>query len=70
LFLENLAAHLFLTLAGLFLVLTFRKQVPMPLQASPPQSEHRHRLPAVHFVRNRAVLGGVHHEYWLEKAAA
>jgi putative transposase len=44
--------------------------IPVPLQAPPPQSEHRHRLPAGHVVRSRPVLGGLHHEYWLERVAA
>jgi putative transposase len=44
--------------------------IPGPLQAPPPQSEHRHRLPAGHVVRSRPVLGGLHHEYSLEKVAA
>ncbi|MEO8660243.1 MAG: integrase core domain-containing protein [Bryobacteraceae bacterium] len=43
---------------------------PVPLQAPPPQSEYRHRLPAGHVLRSRRVLGGLHHEYWLEKMAA
>jgi hypothetical protein len=44
--------------------------IPVPSQASPPQSEHRHRLPTGHVVGSRAVLGGLHHEDWLEKVAA
>ena len=48
----------------------FRLFWPEPLQAPPPQGEHRHRLPAGHVVRSRSVLGGLHHEYWLEKVAA
>jgi hypothetical protein len=44
--------------------------IPAPLHPSPPDSEHRHRLPPGHRVRRKAVLGGLHHEYWLEKAAA
>jgi putative transposase len=31
---------------------------------------HRHRIPAGHVLRSKAVLGGLHHEYWLEKSAA
>jgi hypothetical protein len=27
---------------------------------------HRH-LPAEHILRSKAVLGGLHHEYWLER---
>jgi transposase InsO family protein len=44
--------------------------IPSPIHPSPPQSEHRHRLPQGHRVRRKAVLGGLHHEYWLEKVAA
>ncbi len=41
--------------------------VPLPL---PPPPGNRHCLPSRHFVRVKPVLGGLHHEYWLEKAAA
>ena len=44
--------------------------VPDPIRQSPPMSGHRHRLPAGHVLRSKAVLGGSHHEYWLEKVAA
>jgi putative transposase len=44
--------------------------IPAPLFPAPPQTEHRHRLPGGHRVRRKAVLGGLHHEYWLEKVAA
>ena len=44
--------------------------IPVPLQAPPPHSEHRHRLAAGQVVRSRPVLGGLHQEYWLEKVAA
>jgi hypothetical protein len=44
--------------------------IPNPIQPSPPASGHRHRLPAGHVLRSKAVLGGLHHEYWLEKVAA
>ncbi len=44
--------------------------IPAPLYASPPQTEHRHRLPQGHRVRRKAVLGGLHHEYRLEEVAA
>ena len=37
--------------------------LPVPLQA------HRHQLPAHLKVVARAVLGGLHHEYWLEQKA-
>lgn len=44
--------------------------VPDPIRPSPPMSGNRHRLPAGHILRSNAVLGGLHHEYWLEKMAA
>jgi putative transposase len=44
--------------------------IPNPIQPSPPASGHRHRLPAGHVLCSKAVLGGLHHEYWLEKVAA
>jgi len=44
--------------------------IPAPLHPSPPQTEHRHRLQQGHRMRRKAVLGGLHHEYWLEKVAA
>jgi transposase InsO family protein len=44
----------------------------IPAASSPPaqESAHRHRIPAGHTVRRSAVLGGLHHEYWLEEIAA
>jgi len=44
--------------------------IPAPLQDPPQAGAHRHRLPAGHVVWSRPILGGLHHEYWLEKAAA
>ena len=44
--------------------------VPDPIRPSPPMSGHRHRLAAGHILRSKAVLSGLHHEYWLEKIAA
>jgi transposase InsO family protein len=44
--------------------------IPAALRPQPPESAHRHRIPAGHAVRRAAVLGGLHHEYWLEKVAA
>lgn len=38
-------------------------------QPTPPAAERR-RLPSGLVVRNKAVLGGLHHQYWLEKVAA
>jgi transposase InsO family protein len=44
--------------------------IPEPSQAKVPASVHRHKLPDGYRVRSTAVLGGLHHEYWLEKEAA
>jgi hypothetical protein len=34
-----------------------------------PENDSRHLIPDDHVIRNVAVLGGLHHEYSLEKAA-
>ena len=44
--------------------------IPVPLPHSPPASGSRHLIPAGHVVRSTAILGGLHHEYALEKTAA
>ena len=44
--------------------------IPEPPQAKVPASVHRHQLPACHRIVSKAVLGGLHHEYRLEKEAA
>jgi transposase InsO family protein len=44
--------------------------IPSALRAPVPDNDHRHCIPAGHAVRRAAVLGGLHHEYWLEKVAA
>jgi hypothetical protein len=44
--------------------------IPEPPQAKVPASVHRHKLPTGYRVRSTAVLGGLHHEYRLEKEAA
>ena len=44
--------------------------IPVPLRPPPPDNAVRHQLPDGHVVRRRAVLGGLHHEYWLEKRPA
>ena len=44
--------------------------IPAPVCPSPPHSTDRHRIPAGHVNRNKPVLGGLHHEYSLEKVAA
>lgn len=41
-----------------------------PVQQPTPPAAERHRLPSGHVVRDKAVLGGLHHEYWLEKVVA
>jgi putative transposase len=38
-------------------------------RTAPPAADW-HQLPAGHVVHTKAVLGGLHHEYWLEKLAA
>jgi putative transposase len=43
---------------------------PEPIQATVPASDHRHQLPPGHRVAKRPVLGGLHHEYRLEKEVA
>jgi transposase InsO family protein len=43
--------------------------IPAAASPSPPAAGDRHSIPAGHVVRSRAILGGLHHEYWLEKAA-
>ena len=40
------------------------------LRRAHPESAHRHRVPADHVVWRAAILGGLHHEYWLGKMAA
>jgi transposase InsO family protein len=44
----------------------------IPAASRPPaqESAHRHRIPKGHAVRRTCVLGGLHHEYWLEELAA
>jgi len=44
--------------------------IPAALRPLPAASTELHRLPNGYRVRSRAVLGGLHHEYWLEKTAA
>jgi transposase InsO family protein len=44
--------------------------IPESPQAKVPASPHRHESPAGHRVASTPVLGGLHHEYRLEKEAA
>jgi putative transposase len=44
--------------------------VPDPIQASAPVGVHRHKLPVGHRIVLKPFLGGLHHDYRLEKEAA
>jgi hypothetical protein len=44
--------------------------VKLGILVSPRPSIHRHELPADCRIRAQDVLGGLHHEYWLEEIAA
>jgi len=44
--------------------------IPEPPQARIPASVHRHKLPVGYRLVSKAILGGLHHEYGLEKEAA
>ena len=44
--------------------------IPEPPQAEAPASPHRHQLPSGYRIASTAVLGGLHHEYRLEREAA
>jgi len=43
---------------------------PEPIQATVPAGPHRHRLPSGYRVAKTPVLGGLHHQYRLEKDVA
>ena len=44
--------------------------IPDPTHSIVPASGHRHRLPEGYRIRSKPVVGGLHHEYSLEKEAA
>jgi putative transposase len=45
--------------------------IPQSSESSlPPLQAHRHQIPQNQWVAAQPVLGGLHHEYWLEKKAA
>jgi len=44
--------------------------IPAPLQQLPPENGSRRSIPAGHVIRSNPVLGGLHHQYSLEKVAA
>jgi putative transposase len=49
---------------------SFGPGIPAPLQQPPPEKGSRHSILAGHLIRSKPVLGGLHHEYSLEKVAA
>jgi len=44
--------------------------IPEPPQDSLPATDQRHQLPIGYCIKSKLVLGGLHHEYRLEKEAA
>jgi transposase InsO family protein len=44
--------------------------IPEPVEACVPAEVNRHHLPAGYRIAKTAVLGGLHHEYRLEKVTA
>lgn len=44
--------------------------IPEPIQAEVPASGHRHHLPVGYRIQSSSILGGLHHEYRLEKEVA
>jgi transposase InsO family protein len=44
--------------------------IPDPYQTKLPASVHRHKLPAGYSIKSTPLLGGLHHEYRLEKEVA
>jgi putative transposase len=50
---------------------SLRPGLPEPGPGLPvPLEEQRHRIPTGYQVRAKSILGGLHHEYQLEKIAA
>lgn len=43
--------------------------IPAALRPLASESGHRHSIPSGQMIHRAAVLGGLHHEYWLERAA-
>jgi hypothetical protein len=43
--------------------------IPEPISARIPEQADRHRLPDGQRISVRSILGGLHHEYRLERAA-
>ena len=43
--------------------------IPAPARPAPPAATNRHTMAAGHTVKSRPILGGLHHAYWLERAA-
>jgi putative transposase len=43
--------------------------IPAPTRPAPPMATNRHTIAAGHKVKSRAILGGLHQEYWLERVA-
>ena len=50
----------------------WRPGIPVPIHPSPPEAEAFVMAVSAGLsaLRRRSVLGGLHHEYWLEKVAA
>jgi putative transposase len=44
--------------------------IPAPAQPPPPENGSRHSIAARHVILNKPILGGLHHEYSIEKVAA
>ena len=43
--------------------------IPAATRSAAPASVNRHTIAVGHQVKSRPILGGLHHEYWLERAA-